>query len=321
MADWEIEIQLPTGAVRSGTVATKVGPAVFNTGQVLQGWAEAYEITKDEQYAAALQRAVRWLLHIQDEDGAWRKELSMMTSSKVQTYNVRTAWGLAIAGELLNEPKWTRAACKNADWCLKQQKENGWFEHNGFEENEFPLLHTIGYTLEGLAGIGILLCKEEYIQAALHGVQPLQSIYARVGKLGGRYTPDWRGAVSWRCLTGEAQIALVLLILAKYHTKDASASRIAMSIIEDLARVQDTDCRHPEGYGGLAGSEPIWGDYGRFCYLNWAVKFYMDALLLALFDADPHGLSYSARAAAQSFPRLETNQSQGTLRQQPGLSG
>ena len=33
MADWEIEVQLPTGAVRSGQIGGKVGPAVFNTGR------------------------------------------------------------------------------------------------------------------------------------------------------------------------------------------------------------------------------------------------------------------------------------------------
>ena len=302
MADWEIEVQLPTGAVRSGTVASKLGPAVFNTGQVLHGWTKVYEITKDEKYAAALQRAARWLLLMQDDDGAWRMELSVMTSSKVQTYNVRTAWGLAIAGELLNEPAWIKAACKNADWCLKQRAAIGWFDHNGFTDDEFPLLHTIAYTLEGLAGIGILLRKEEYANAALLGVHPLQTIYAKGGKLGGRYAPDWRRAVSWRCLTGEAQIALVLLILAKYHTGDAAVSRIAMSILEDLAAVQDTECRHSEVYGGLAGSEPIWGEYRRFCYLSWAVKFYMDALLLGLFDAKLHGLSRSAGVTNHDTP-------------------
>src|SRR5262245_25736216 len=38
MADWECEVQLPTGAVRSGMLGTKCGHAVFNTGQVLVGW-------------------------------------------------------------------------------------------------------------------------------------------------------------------------------------------------------------------------------------------------------------------------------------------
>ena len=53
MADWEIAVQLPTGAVRSGILTAPVGPAVFNTGQVLFGWAAAYQATKESRYAEA----------------------------------------------------------------------------------------------------------------------------------------------------------------------------------------------------------------------------------------------------------------------------
>ena len=32
--------------------------------------------------------------------------------------------------------------------------------------------------------------------------------------------------------------------------------------------------------GGLAGSNPIWGSYERFCYPAWAAKFFADAVML-----------------------------------------
>ncbi len=31
--------------------------------------------------------------------------------------------------------------------------------------------------------------------------------------------------------------------------------------------------------GGIPGSDPIWGDYIPLALPNWAVKFYIDALL------------------------------------------
>src|SRR5262245_36041592 len=97
MADWEVDVQLPSGAVRSGMLDVKVGPAVFNTGQVLFGWASAYAATGNEQFARAALRASEWLEANQDADGAWRRNLSVLTTSSVQAYNVRAAWGLAIA--------------------------------------------------------------------------------------------------------------------------------------------------------------------------------------------------------------------------------
>jgi len=152
MALWEIDVQLPEGGVRSGVMTTKAAPAVFNTGQVLFGWTSAYQATRDERFAAATQRAATWLVQQQDSDGAWRKNLSLLTTSKVQTYNVRAAWGLALAGHVFDEKKWIDAATKNCDWALGRQKPNGWFENNSFYENEIPLLHTIAYTVEGLLG-------------------------------------------------------------------------------------------------------------------------------------------------------------------------
>jgi hypothetical protein len=41
--------------------------------------------------------------------------------------------------------------------------------------------------------------------------------------------------------------------------------------------------RNPNLYGGIAGSDPIHGGYGQFEILSWAVKFFMDALMLRIF--------------------------------------
>lgn len=300
MAGWEVEVQLPSGAVRSGVLGTKVGPAVFNTGQVLFGWVTAYQATRDECYAAAAERAAEWLCHNQDADGAWRKDLSLLTDSSVQTYNVRAAWGLALAGRALDEPRWVEAARKNCDWALTQQQPNGWFKNNGFADGEAPLLHTIGYTLEGLLGAGELLDDERYVHAARGGVGPLVDIYRTSGALRGRYEANWRATVSWRCLTGEAQMALVLSRLAKYEGADGAFARTAQAMLEGLARIQDTESPYPQSRGGLAGSEPLWGGYCPLAYVNWAAKFYLDALLLHLFGADVQSLPL---ASGWSAPR------------------
>ena len=42
---------------------------------------------------------------------------------------------------------------------------------------------------------------------------------------------------------------------------------------------QDLESDDPGVRGGVAGSCPIWGEYGAYEYLNWAAKFTLDALL------------------------------------------
>ncbi|NJM53873.1 MAG: hypothetical protein HC846_11075 [Blastocatellia bacterium] len=49
MADWEIEVQMPNGAVQAGLYKGKDAKqveAVFNTGQVILGWCRAFIETK-----------------------------------------------------------------------------------------------------------------------------------------------------------------------------------------------------------------------------------------------------------------------------------
>jgi hypothetical protein len=37
---------------------------------------------------------------------------------------------------------------------------------------------------------------------------------------------------------------------------------------------------NPDLDGGISGSFPLHGQYGRFEILNWAVKFFVDSMLL-----------------------------------------
>lgn len=303
MADWEIEVQLPSGAVQSGFLGKRRLPAVFNTGQVLFGWVSAYEATGDDRYAQAAQRAASWLLEQQDPDGAWRRNLSALTTSIVQTHNTRTAWGLALAGTAFHERTWIKAAVRNCQWALRQQQPSGWFRHNGFADFESPLLHTIGYALEGMLGVGELLQEDRFIQSARRGAAPLVHLHRRSGSLKGRYDEGWSPTVSWRCLTGEAQIAMILLRLTRCTgslSYGTGLRETAAKILRDLSRLQDISSPYPETHGAINGATPLWGLYCPFAYPSWAAKFFMDAMMLYLYDVDVQPSAQSTLPAKES---------------------
>jgi hypothetical protein len=109
-------------------------------------------------------------------------------------------------------------------------------------------------------------------------------IYRRNGTLQGRYNPAWKPKVSWRCLTGEAQTALVLLRLSRLTGRPEYAE-CAKALLVGVAALQDIHSPHPETRG-IPGSHPLWGGYGPFNYLNWAAKFFMDGLLFELHSID-----------------------------------
>ena len=58
----------------------------------------------------------------------------------------------------------------------------------------------------------------------------------------------------------------------------------ARSALDYLKATQRLDHADDAVRGGIAGSAPIWGDYSRFEYPNWAAKFFADALMMDMHD-------------------------------------
>ncbi len=278
MAAWEASIQLADGAVRGGTVADPESPAVFNTGQVLFGWVAAFEETKEERFREAARRAAGWLVDHLDEDGCWRRGASQFAAAGGHVYNARAAWGLARFAELAGDGAARAAAARAAVFACRHQQDNGWYADNCLSDPERPLTHTIAYAAQGVLEIGLLQREERFIAAARKTAQGALAALRDDGFLPGRLDRDWRAAVDWSCVTGQAQMALVWDRLARLdgHREFAAAAERSLAF---ALSTQDLDSADPGIRGGVSGSFPIWGGYGSYEYLNWAAKFLADALL------------------------------------------
>ena len=113
MAEWEIEVQMPNGAVMGGTVNPNPSPAIFNTGQVMLGWVRAYDETKERKYLDACQRGADFLLSVQDPDGCWRKGNSRFAHATATTYNARVGWAMILVGQRLDDRSVLEAGERN----------------------------------------------------------------------------------------------------------------------------------------------------------------------------------------------------------------
>ncbi|MCI0546189.1 MAG: pectate lyase, partial [Candidatus Rokubacteria bacterium] len=127
MAEWEVAMQMPEGAVQGGVLGVRPTPAVFNTGQVLFGWARAFRETGEERFRAAARRAADFLVNAQDADGAWRRHGSRYARAGVNVYDARSAWGLLEAARITGDPSQREAAARNLKFVLTRQSANGWF--------------------------------------------------------------------------------------------------------------------------------------------------------------------------------------------------
>jgi hypothetical protein len=147
--------------------------------------------------------------------------------------------------------------------------------------------------MEGLQGVHALTGDDELLHGVTAAADVLRDEYRHRGRLAGRYGPRFEPAAGFRCLTGEAQIAVVLLRLARTTPGREDDAVVARDLLADVARAQlgGPAVGRPSGgtiaaHGGVAGSQPLWGEYCSFCALNWATKFFLDGLLIAVHGID-----------------------------------
>jgi uncharacterized protein YyaL (SSP411 family) len=292
MIDWELSIQLPDGAFPGHFGEAGSRPVIFNTGQIMHGMIAGYSQLGRADCLEAAVRAGRWLVRHQDEDGCWRQ---YEHNNVPHVYNTRATWALLATGLLAAEAELIAAARRNLDWALSQQTPSGWFANNAFVPERAPFTHTIAYAIRGFLESGVLLDEERYLQAAVLAGQGMAQVQRKDGWLAGTYRDDWVAAAGYCCLTGLAQMSLNWTRLAQI-TGDEGLRGHARAALSYLKTTQKLDARDPVVRGAIAGSSPIWGDYSRFEYPNWAAKFFADALMMDMTDSSVPPVLQTERA-------------------------
>jgi hypothetical protein len=185
---------------------------------------------------------------------------------------------------LAGDEELVAGAKRNLDWALSQQTESGWFASNAFTPDRSPFTHTIAYAIRGFMESGVLLGEERYLQAAVRPARALANVQRQDGWLAGSYRDGWiADATSYCCLTGLAQMSLNWTRLAQITGEEGFRAR-ARAGLDYLKTTQKLATPDAAVRGGIAGSSPIWGDYSRFEYPNWAAKFFSDALMMDMTD-------------------------------------
>lgn len=288
MTDWEIEIQLESGAVRGGWFGKdKLGrfakqdlPVAFNTGMVLLGFAETFTRTRNHRVKQAGIRAADWLVANQEPNGAWLKGASETTRSSGYSYYSMIAYGLASFAQACGIEKYLRAAQAHIDWVLSLQAPNGYYKYMSFIEGSAPYLHNIAYTIQGILETGLLINREDYICSSEKAAFELMKRFEISGNLWGEYDENWKPVRKYWCVTGIAQMSIVWLKLY-LHLGDARYFNAALKANDMLKSIQPINTI-PALNGAVRGSYPIWERYSRFYFPNWAAKFFADALMLEL---------------------------------------
>ena len=281
MGEWETSVQLPSGAVQGGWLKAdeKPTPAVFNTGMVLHGWTVLAGATGDVRFLESGRRAADFLKSDLREDGTFRTHGAFVSDTKIKTYECLCGWALYQFGTLTGDSAYHHTALAAVQAAINQQLPNGWFANNCLERPLAPLLHTIGYTLQGILEVGVLSRRADIIDAARRGVDPILPHIHPSGFVSGRFDSSWSPASRSECLTGSAQVAIVCYRLA-HELGDARYRAAADRVVNHLKTLQSLSTNDPGIHGAIAGSFPFLGEYITGGFPNWATKYYVDALML-----------------------------------------
>jgi glycosyltransferase involved in cell wall biosynthesis len=274
MADWELTMQDREGGFPSLYETDHRPPVVFNTGQVIRGLLRTYEETDDERYLDASRRAADWMVRSQEEDGSWGKANYRGLKRVYDTY---AAAALAQLWAVTGEERYARAAVASCEFAIRHQLTNGWFSlcDNGRRFAGAPSTHTICYTVDGLLEIGTILEEEDFRAAAKRTASRLKDLVDPPGFFPGAYDETWTPRGSYSCVTGAAQLGVILVRLHE-ETGESSNLDVASRLLDFLVYVQRLNAVGTDRSGGLPGSYPIWGRYVPLKYPSWAAKFFID---------------------------------------------
>lgn len=273
-AEFLLEIQDAGGGWNAGMWPTRAGspPNAMSTSQILRGLCALYRHTNEPDWLESAQRAARWLANGADALNA--------------TYHTQAAWALLEVWSLTGDQAARDAAIVILERARLRRTLIGAFAGWGSGGSDSAFTHTIGYTLRGfLESARILDAWPRYGAPLTVALRRLaHDAITTNGRLPGAYDIDWRSDARYSCLSGNAQIALCLII-AETTKPHHTYPKAARALIEEICLHQKIDHPIPGVRGGVSGSHPFWGRYLRGRYPSWAAKYLCDAI--AAFRISP----------------------------------
>jgi len=275
-----LSVQLPEGGFPGLEIANnRATPSAFNTAQILHGLTAWHRETSDEDVRVAADRAVQWLLSIQDPDGAFRRYTYKDIAG---TYSAHLACWLAEWGDYGADPAALAAAGRHFDWTLGHCRPNDWIAYAGFDEEQHQadeaFTHSIAYAIAGILSTSETMGRSDGIAAAAAAGERLARRLELSRFLPGLIGSDWRGRSRYACLTGNCQMALIWFRLHSL-SRNLRLVNAALKAIDLVKLAQPMRNPNPGLFGGIPGSDPVHGTYIEGAVPNWAAKFFIDALL------------------------------------------
>ncbi len=264
---------------RDGTFPASYGdymnqaPRVFNNGMIIHSLLDYHNARGGSDLIEACMKSADWILKVQSPDGSWRQFTFHQLSS-----NTLTGAALIRLAAITGDNKYHEAGEKNIRFALDLQLPNGYFSGNGFDSGSSAYSLTIAYAIAGILEAGILTSNQEWINAALNGLIPVLNMVNKSGFLVGEIDETFHSVSSFSCLPGNCLMAINAYKMASV-TGNAELKSKA-DLMTDYVKGKQMVSKIPFVDGGVSGSWPISGNYCSYEIPSWAVRYFVDAVMM-----------------------------------------
>ena len=280
IGQWLLDIQSQNGSWHGGLYpsASSEG-SVFNTGQILKGMMALFHLTGDHVFLSAADRGANWLASGVDGYGLW--PASDYRASETPSYYTHVAWPMLEVWKSTQSASQRTAAERFLDMALERKLSNGAIAQWGFDDQGSAFTHNIAYTIRGFQESSRLI--GDYSKYGRPMEEILEFFVKKSelsnGRVSGEFDESLAGVKKYVCLTGNAQLAVCILLMEQQKS-DLRLVNAASKMIDFIGSVQAKGQFVKSIRGGVAGSYPLWGRYMFMRYPNWSAKFYCDSLML-----------------------------------------
>ena len=280
LGQWLLDIQSDDGSWRGGLHPNrKADGSVFNTGQILKGMMALSEYTGEPKFLEAADKGANWLAAGVDDRGLWPS--GDYRASETPSYYTHVAWPMLEVWKRTLSTSLRFAAERYLDMALERKQPNGVISRWGFNDEGAAFTHTIAYTIRGFQESARLIGDYDRYGRPMEQILNffIKKSELRNGRIPGEFSEDLNENNSYVCLTGNAQLAICILLMEREYN-DLRIVNSAAKMVDYVGSVQSKSNFVKGICGGVAGSHPPWGRYMFIRYPNWAAKYYCDSLML-----------------------------------------
>jgi hypothetical protein len=294
-ADWLVkEAMNPSGAVkcRQDSSGWRGDLYAFDAGMCLNGLVNLYRCTAEPRWLAAAQTIGDWLTgSLFREDGGFYSKFNADTglpydsgekwSAISGSFLVKLAIGLLNLSDATRSAPYVEAVSRLCEWGLKLQESDGRF--NTAPTSGETFVHPHCYTAEGLLVAGLVLGRQEWVEAAANAVSWVSAAQLSDGAFPAHYVNGQFMTTTSPDVTSQV-LRLWLLLPTELR---ANSSLNPGAVVDSVIRAQCTDESLQVSGGFPAGPGWFYGepqDRSGDHVNSWVTMFSLQALSLSLTD-------------------------------------